>query len=106
VRVLLDESLPSGLKGLLQGLDVTTVPERGWRGVKNGDLLDQASREFDVFLTADQNLEHQQNLSAVGIAIVVLVAASNRLDAYKPMVERIRQALETARPGVVTKVAA
>jgi hypothetical protein len=106
VRVLLDESLPSGLKGLLQGLDVTTVPERGWRGVKNGDLLDQASREFDVFLTADQNLEYQQNLSAVGIAIVVLVAATNRLDAYKPMVDRIRQALETARPGVVTKVAA
>jgi hypothetical protein len=34
------------------------------------------------------------------------VAATNRLDACKPMVDRIRQALETARPGVVTKVAA
>lgn len=42
VRVLLDESLPSGLKGLLQDLDITTVPERGWRGLKNGDLLTQA----------------------------------------------------------------
>ena len=55
MRVLPDESLPSGLKDLLQDHDVTTVPERGWRGAKNGDLLSQASREFDVFLTADQS---------------------------------------------------
>lgn len=106
MRVLLDESLPSGLKGLLQELDITTVPERGWRGLKNGDLLAQATQEFDVFLTADQNLEYRQNLAALSMAVVVLVAPSNRLEAYKPIADRITQALQTARAGVVTKVVA
>ena len=69
-------------------------------------MLSQASREFDVFLTADQSPEYQQNLAAVGIGVVVLVAATNRLDAYKPMTDRIREAIQSARPGVVTKVAA
>jgi hypothetical protein len=82
VRILLDESLPRGLKGLLEGLDIVTVPERGWRGIRNGELLKLASQEFEVFVTADQNLESQQNLLALPIAIVVLVALSNRLEAY------------------------
>lgn len=106
MRILLDESLPRGLKGLLQGLDVMTVPERGWQGVRNGELLTLASQEFNVFLTADQSLEYQQNLASVPIAIVVLVAASNRLEAYAPMASKLREAIEGARPGAITKVAA
>jgi hypothetical protein len=106
VRILLDESLPRGLKRLLSGLDVLTVPERGWRGIRNGELLMLASQEFAVFLTADQNLEFQQNLAEVPIAIVVLIASSNRLEAYAPMEGRIRTAIQGARPGTITKVAA
>jgi predicted nuclease of predicted toxin-antitoxin system len=104
VRILIDESLPRGLKGLLEGLDVVTVPERGWQSKRNGELLSLASLEFQVFVTADQNLEHQQNLATVPLAIVVLVAPSNRLDAYLPLAARLRQAIETALPGVITKV--
>jgi hypothetical protein len=59
-----------------------------------------------VFLTADQNLEFQQNLAEAPIAIVVLVASSNRLEAYVPMEERIRSAIQGARRGTITKVAA
>lgn len=106
MRILLDESLPRGLKRLLQGLDLVTVPERGWQGVRNGELLKLAGQEFSVFLTADQSLEYQQHLPEVAIGIVVLVAASNRLEAYVPMEEKIRAALKVARPGTITKVAA
>lgn len=76
MRILIDESLPRGLKGLLEGLDVVTVPEQGWRSMKNGELLRRASGQFDVFVTADQNLEHQQNIAALPLAVVVVIARS------------------------------
>ena len=37
--------------------------------MKNGELLNLASQEFDVFVTADQNLEHQQNIAALRLAV-------------------------------------
>lgn len=62
MRVLLDECLPRQLKWQLPGHDVATVPERGWAGTKNGELLRLAAAEFDVFVTVDQNLRFQRNL--------------------------------------------
>jgi hypothetical protein len=105
VRILLDESLPRGLNGLLGGFDVVTVPEQGWQSMKNGELLRRASGTFDVFVTADQNLEHQQNIAALPLAVVVLVARANRLEAYKPLADKLGDAVRTARPGTVTRVA-
>jgi hypothetical protein len=64
VRVLLDESVPHDLVPLLVGHDVQTVQGRGWAGTKNGALLALAEPDFDVFLTADRNIPHQQNLAA------------------------------------------
>jgi hypothetical protein len=55
-RVLLDENLPRGLKRELSGFEVRTVAETGWAGIKNGKLLRLAEAEFDVLVTADQNL--------------------------------------------------
>jgi hypothetical protein len=64
VRVLLDEQLPRHLVHQLQGHEVTTVQQQGWAGMKNGELLRSAAAAgFEVFLTADRNLEFQQNLS-------------------------------------------
>lgn len=62
MRILLDECLPRKLKKDLIGHDVLTVPEMGWRGVKNGELLRRAKNSFDVFVTIDQGLQYQQNL--------------------------------------------
>jgi hypothetical protein len=64
MKVLRDECLPKKLKREVQADIVKTVPEMGWAGTKNGALLRLVEREFDVFLTNDQNLEHQQNSSA------------------------------------------
>jgi hypothetical protein len=60
MRVLLDECVPRALRKELPGHEVKTVAEAGWAGVKNGELLELAARQFDVFLTVDRNLEYQQ----------------------------------------------
>jgi predicted nuclease of predicted toxin-antitoxin system len=85
MRILLDESLPSELKTELQGHDVLTVQEAGWSGLSNGELLARAAGKFDVFVTADQNLQYQQNLAALPVAVVVLVARSNRMQDLRPL---------------------
>ncbi len=63
MRVLLDECLPRRLKADLAGHEATTVPEAGWAGTKNGDLLQLAAARFDAFVTIDQGLAFQQNLA-------------------------------------------
>jgi len=60
MRILLDESLPHDLAALILGHHVSTVRDEGWTGVKNGKLLALAATKFDVFITADRNLEFQQ----------------------------------------------
>ena len=56
---------------------MSTVTQCGWSGLENGELLQVAANDFDVFLTADQNLEYQQNLRALPLAVTVLIAHSN-----------------------------
>lgn len=73
-RVLLDECLPRDLKKSLEGCTVRTVPEVGWAGKENGDLLALASEAFDLFVTVDRNLSFQQNLADLKIGVIVLVA--------------------------------
>jgi hypothetical protein len=72
MKVLLDECLPKKLKREVEADEVKTVPELGWAGKKNGELLRLAEKEFDVLLTNDQNLEHQQNLKRFDLAFIVL----------------------------------
>ena len=60
MRILLDECLPKRLKRDLTGHTARTVPEMGWAGKENGELLALATGQFDVFLTVDRNLSFQQ----------------------------------------------
>ena len=81
MRILLDESLPRTLSRELTGHQVQTVQRQGWAGLKNGALLQRAAGEYDVLITSDRNLEYQQNLTRLQIAVVVLAATSNRIEA-------------------------
>jgi hypothetical protein len=73
--VLLDENLDHALRKLLGPHDVATVTYMGWAGLKNGELLQAAENEgFDVFLTGDQMLAHEQNLAGRRLAVVALSA--------------------------------
>ncbi len=78
----------------------------GWTSLGNGALLRQAAVEFDALLTADQNIEFQQNLKMLPLAVVVLVASSNRIEALEPLVPDVLRALETLQPNVLVLVGA
>jgi len=100
VRVLLDESLPEELAGELNLPDIHTVGQLGWAGLKNGILLGQARDSgFTVFLTADQALPFQQNLTSFGLAVLVLRGRTNRMEDLRPLMPQIRKALAFASPG-------
>ena len=104
MRILLDESLPSELKLEIPGHNVSTVQEMGWSGVKNGELLVRATAQFDFFITADQNLRYQQNLSTLPIAIVVLVAKNNRIDTLRPLIPNLLASLATLPARTLVQV--
>ena len=74
----------------------------GWTRLGNGALLRHAAAEFHAVLTADQNIEFQQNLQTLPIAVVVLVAESNRLESLVPLL----QALHTLQPKTLVRVGA
>ena len=102
MRVLLDENVDRLLKELLAGeFEVQTVRERGWNGMRNGELLRAAEQEFDVFVTMDRNLEYQQNLSVLDLAVVVLRARSNAYPVVAPQMSEVNEALPTIQPGEV-----
>ena len=106
MRILLDEPVPRRLGSLLVGHEVATVPRSGWGGIKNGKLLTLAATKFDVFLTTDQNIEFQQNLSALPIAILVVVARSNRMKDIEPLAPDILTALNYRPPKSLRKIGA
>lgn len=105
MRILLDECVPRPLKRELSDYEVRTVVEMGWSGKKNGELLQLMLQEgFTIFLTADQNLRYQQNLQQAGVAVVVLIAPSNRLPNLVPLMPDVRKVLSTIAPGEVIEV--
>lgn len=77
----------------------------GWSGKKNGALLAlMVTQGFEVLMTVDRNLCHQQNVQAVGVAVIVLVAASNRLADLLPLMPNAQAALNSIGPGVVVEI--
>ena len=105
MRVLLDEQLDVALKALFDDdLDVVTVRERRWNGMKNGELLRAAQEEFDVLVSMDKNLEHQQNVSTVEMGIVVIRAKSNVFEDVAPSIPKVNETLRTIQPGELVYV--
>jgi predicted nuclease of predicted toxin-antitoxin system len=104
MRLLLDECIPKRLRRELQGHDTKTVQDMGWAGIKNGALLKLADAQFDAFLTVDQGIEYQQNLTGLRISVLVMMASSNDLDDLRPLLPDVEKALERARPGELARV--
>lgn len=72
MKILLDECVPWPMRKMLANHECSNPFRCGWNGVTNGQLLKRAENEFDLFITADQNLRYQQNLSGRRIAILEL----------------------------------
>lgn len=106
MRVLLDECTPRKLRRDLPEHEVRTVGEMGWRGTKNGALLLQAASEFDVLLTVDSNMEYQQNLATLPLAVIVLVAIMNDIVLLRPLMPQVRELLPSVERGCLYHVRA
>lgn len=105
MRVLLDECLPRGLARDLIDHEVQTVPQKGWSGVSDGELLRRAAGVFDFLLTVDQQFASESRVPG-SITLITLVAESNRLASLRPLVPDILNALRAPRPGERIRIGA
>lgn len=104
MRLLLDECTPRRLKREFTGYEITTVAEAGFKGLKNGSLLRAAEGKFDVLITVDKNILHQQNLAKLPLAIIILSSYSNRFESLLPLIPKTIEALENIEIGKVIVV--
>lgn len=98
MRVLLDENLPKRLKYRLleQNHDASTAREMGWDGKKNGELLGLLTFSgFEVLITSDKNLIHQQNLDKFKVSVLLLNIKANRYPYIQPLLDAILQTLSS-----------
>jgi len=106
MKILIDECVPAGLSPVLRecGYECDTVRDAGYGSKKNGELLRLAEGHWDVFLTIDKNIKHQQNVSGRKIAILILRVKSNRLPDVLQHLSSCIEALKTVPPGEIVEV--
>lgn len=104
MRVFLDHCVPKRLLRLLPEHEVKTAYQMGWAAKKNGELLRLVEGDFEVFITVDQNLRHQQNLSSSPLLVLVLIAAGNRYDDLAPLIPQVKQAITDSPSGSVIEI--
>ncbi len=104
MRILLDESLPRKLGFLLESHFVRTVQQVGFSGLANGKLLAAAASDFDVLITGDQNMEYQQNHAELPMGVIILIAGSNKLESFLPLVPILLKTLEEFIPQSFVQV--
>lgn len=105
VLVLIDESLPRQLAKALTGHVARTVVQMGWSGSSNGELLRRAEAAgFGALITADRNLEYQQNIIRSGLGVIVLRVPKTDAEIVLTLVPRLERALDRIEPGLVVHV--
>ena len=105
MKLLLDENLPHQLRNEIAGHDCFTVAYMGWAGIENGELLTRASSEgFDALVTKDANVQYEQNLVNLPLAVVILHAITNDIDDIRPLLPALVQALDNVQPKQITHV--
>lgn len=102
MKILLDESVPHAVQAQLRHFAIRTVQDMGWTGIKNGELLRLAEQEFNVLVTADQNLPHQQNLSGRKLAIIVI--PTNQVRTVIALLPAVENAIRAIHPGSVIEI--
>lgn len=105
MRILLDECIDEGLRRCFRDHDCQTCRYAGLKGLSNGQLLTAAEQAgFDVLITVDQNMPHQQKLLGREICLVVLQAHTTDFDDLLSLIPDLLTALETMRPGDVVRI--
>jgi hypothetical protein len=97
VRILLDEGTPDIIQTRLSSFAIVSVKQMGWRGIRNGALLDLMAADFEILITTDKNLPFQQNLTKREISVIILPA--NDIPSIVALLPRIEKAIKTISPG-------
>ncbi len=97
MKILLDECVPWPMHRFLTGHECTTAQQRGWGGIKNGELIRQAEGEFDLIITTDQNIRYQQNLANRRLPILQL--STNDLRRIQAAATQIQKAVLEIQTG-------
>ena len=97
MRILLDEGVPDIIQKRLSKFSIFSVQEMGWRGVKNGILLDLMADDFRIIITTDKNLPSQQNLKKRQIAAIIL--PTNEVPTVIELLPQIEEAIAAVSPG-------
>ena len=105
MKLLLDECVPRRFKNHLPGHESQTVPEAGFAGKKNGELLALAEKAgFQIFLTLDRGIEYQQNLQRHRMAIVLVHVNSSRLVDLVPHAAEVLRILPSIQSGQLVRI--
>ena len=103
MKILLDHGTPRPLRRELPGHSVDTAADKGWNRLANGDLIDSAEQDgYEILITTDQNMRHQQNLAGRRLAIIVLL--SGAWPYARSRIEDVRVAVAEAQPGDLREV--
>ncbi|CAN5546355.1 MAG: hypothetical protein M3Q26_00185 [Acidobacteriota bacterium] len=104
MKLLLDECVTKRLERDFIGHEVSTIDQAGFKGLKNGKLLRKAREPFDVLITVDKNIEHQQNKADLPMAVLILSAKSNRYESLSPLIPEALKKLESIKIGIIIKI--
>ena len=104
MRILLDHCVPKSLIRSFPTHHVRTAAEMGWQDLRNGKLLAEAATAFDVLLTVDKNIKHEQNLATLPLAVIVLRAPKNTPDVLAGFASFVEVALGSIRSGQMLEV--
>lgn len=106
MRILFDENVARPLRHDLAGHEILTVGQMGWAGIRNGTLLGMAANAgFEVLPTCDRNMQYQQNVPEVALAILVIAVPNQKLDTIRPLAPDILAMLAShPQPGTVSVV--
>jgi len=103
LRILIDECLPRELAEELVGHEVRTVQQAGWAGLSNGELLEEVSGSFEVFLTIDKRIESEQKVPG-DVALITVQAHSNRIQDLRPLLPELLRVISKTPPGKSARV--
>jgi hypothetical protein len=97
MKILFDHGTPAPLRRTFSNHEVSTTYEMGWAKLSNGDLLAAAGKSFDAFITTDQNLRYQQNLTDRWLAILILPMTS--WPEIQKHTNKVADAVNALKPG-------
>lgn len=105
MKVIIDECLPKSLNKLIYEHEVWTVPQIGLAGYNDEALLNELdTRNIDVFITIDGNIEYQQSFIDRKFGTVVIRSVTNRLSDLLQLENELNEAINEVSSGNIIHI--